>query len=77
MKHGAAQVRHILDVGCSAGVSTRALGDAYPQAAVTGLDLSTHFLAVAELRERHVLPVIVPHRHFHYHRNTNICLISA
>jgi ubiquinone/menaquinone biosynthesis C-methylase UbiE len=42
----------ILDVGCSAGVSSRSLADAYPAATVTGLDLSPYFLAVAELRER-------------------------
>ena len=49
---GAREVKTILDVGCSAGVSTRSLADAYPTARVTGLDLSPYFLAVAELRER-------------------------
>ena len=49
---GARPVVDILDVGCSAGVSSRALADAYPAATVTGLDLSPFFLAVAELRER-------------------------
>lgn len=38
----------ILDIGCSVGLSTFALQDAYPQAKVTGLDLSPYFLAVAQ-----------------------------
>lgn len=42
----------ILDIGCSVGVSTRWLAAYWPSASVTGLDLSPHFLAVAELRER-------------------------
>lgn len=37
----------ILDVGCSIGMSTFALQDTYPNATVTGLDLSPYFLAVA------------------------------
>ena len=37
----------ILDVGCSVGMSTFALQDTYPQAKITGLDLSPYFLAVA------------------------------
>ncbi len=41
-----------LDLGCSAGLSTRALAEAFPAAQITGLDLSPHFLAVAEYRER-------------------------
>lgn len=37
----------ILDLGCGVGLSTFALQEVYPQARVTGLDLSPHFLAVA------------------------------
>jgi ubiquinone/menaquinone biosynthesis C-methylase UbiE len=37
----------ILDVGCSVGMSTFALQDTYPEAKITGLDLSPYFLAVA------------------------------
>lgn len=40
----------ILDIGCSVGMSTFALQDAYPQAQITGLDLSPYFLAVANHR---------------------------
>lgn len=52
-QHGARGFQNILDVGCSAGISTRAMADAFPEAAsLRGLDLSPHFLAVAEHRER-------------------------
>lgn len=37
----------ILDVGCSVGMSTFSLQSAYPLAKITGLDLSPHFLAIA------------------------------
>jgi ubiquinone/menaquinone biosynthesis C-methylase UbiE len=37
----------ILDIGCSVGMSTFVLHKAYPQAKITGLDLSPHFLAIA------------------------------
>ncbi|TAF08345.1 MAG: class I SAM-dependent methyltransferase [Nostocales cyanobacterium] len=37
----------ILDLGCSVGMSTFALQEIYPQAKITGLDLSPYFLAVA------------------------------
>jgi ubiquinone/menaquinone biosynthesis C-methylase UbiE len=42
----------ILDVGCSIGLSTFALQKNYPQAKITGLDLSPYFLAVAQYRAR-------------------------
>lgn len=44
--------RDILDIGCSTGYSTRWLAAEYPEADVTGIDLSPYFLAVAEFRER-------------------------
>lgn len=40
--------QRILDVGCSVGMSTFALQDLYPEAEITGLDLSPYFLAVAQ-----------------------------
>jgi 2-polyprenyl-3-methyl-5-hydroxy-6-metoxy-1,4-benzoquinol methylase len=43
--------RAILDVGCATGLSTRWLAAQFPEASVTGLDLSTYFLAVAERAE--------------------------
>ncbi|MBC7972086.1 MAG: methyltransferase domain-containing protein [Verrucomicrobia bacterium] len=41
---------NILDIGCSVGMSTFALQTAFPDAQVTGLDLSPYFLAVAKYR---------------------------
>lgn len=37
----------ILDIGCSVGLSTFALKDNYPEATITGLDLSPYYIAVA------------------------------
>lgn len=42
----------ILDLGCSVGMSTFALQKVYPQAKITGLDLSPYFLAVADYRSQ-------------------------
>ncbi|MBE9030515.1 class I SAM-dependent methyltransferase [filamentous cyanobacterium LEGE 11480] len=42
--------RAILDMGCSVGISTFALQTAYPQAQITGVDLSPYFLAIAQYR---------------------------
>jgi ubiquinone/menaquinone biosynthesis C-methylase UbiE len=42
----------ILDLGCSVGMSTFALQDTYPNATVTGLDLSPYFLAIAQYRSQ-------------------------
>lgn len=44
--------REILDLGCSVGMSSFALQGAYPQAKITGLDLSPYFLAVAHYRSQ-------------------------
>jgi ubiquinone/menaquinone biosynthesis C-methylase UbiE len=40
----------ILDIGCSVGMSTFALQTVYPQARLTGVDLSPYFLAIAQYR---------------------------
>ncbi|HBE19249.1 MAG TPA: SAM-dependent methyltransferase [Cyanobacteria bacterium UBA11149] len=42
------QPQDILDLGCSVGMSTIALQETYPQAQITGIDLSPYFLAVAQ-----------------------------
>ena len=49
------QPQDILDLGCSVGMSTFALKEVYPQANLTGVDLSPYFLAVAQQtsRQRH------------------------
>jgi ubiquinone/menaquinone biosynthesis C-methylase UbiE len=40
----------IVDLGCSVGMSTFALQETYPQAHITGVDLSPYFLSVANYR---------------------------
>jgi ubiquinone/menaquinone biosynthesis C-methylase UbiE len=49
----------IIDLGCSVGMSTFALQAVYPQAKITGLDLSPYFLAVANYRtqQRHLTQI--------------------
>lgn len=42
--------QNILDIGCSVGMSTFALQGVFPEAKITGLDLSPYFLAVANYR---------------------------
>ncbi|KAJ9509734.1 hypothetical protein QJQ45_011268 [Haematococcus lacustris] len=51
-QHGVAAPAHIVDMGCSTGMSSRWLARQYPEAQVQGLDLSPYFLAVAEREER-------------------------
>ena len=44
----------IVDLGCSVGMSTFTLQDCFPEASLTGVDLSPYFLAVAQYRsEQH------------------------
>lgn len=42
--------QNIVDLGCSVGMSTFALQAVYPQARMTGVDLSPYFLAIAQYR---------------------------
>lgn len=42
--------KDILDIGCSVGLSTFSLQALYPEAKLTGLDLSAYFLAIARYR---------------------------
>ncbi|MEG3969000.1 class I SAM-dependent methyltransferase [Microcoleus sp. T2B6] len=42
----------IVDLGCSVGLSTFALGEVYPEAKMTGVELSPYFLAVAKYRSQ-------------------------
>jgi ubiquinone/menaquinone biosynthesis C-methylase UbiE len=48
--------QNILDIGCSVGMSTFALHNTYPLAKITGLDLSPHFLAIANYNTRTKYP---------------------
>ncbi|KAF8064673.1 hypothetical protein HT031_003475 [Scenedesmus sp. PABB004] len=51
-RHGVPAPGRLLDVGCSTGISSRWYQALYPDADITGLDLSPYFLAVAEREER-------------------------
>jgi ubiquinone/menaquinone biosynthesis C-methylase UbiE len=42
--------QEIVDIGCSVGMSTVAMQSVYPQAQITGVDLSPYFLTVANYR---------------------------
>lgn len=42
----------IVDLGCGVGMSTETLQALYPQAQLTGVDLSPYFLAVAQYRQQ-------------------------
>lgn len=44
--------QNILDMGCSVGISTFSLQTAYPQAQITGVDLSPYFLAIAKYKSQ-------------------------
>ena len=48
----ASSPQDIVDLGCSVGMSTFALGEVYPEAKMTGVDLSPYFLAVAQYRSQ-------------------------
>jgi len=50
--------KDVLDLGCSVGMSTFALQEVYPQAKITGMDLSPYFLAVARYRAQQRLAQI-------------------
>ncbi len=52
----------ILDLGCGVGMSTFALQEIYPQAQITGLDLSPYFLAIAQYRTNPSAPITWLHR---------------
>ncbi len=42
----------IVDIGCGVGLSTEAFQTTFPQARLTGVDLSPYFLAVAQYRQQ-------------------------
>jgi len=48
-------VRHVVDLGCSTGLSTLELHQAFPEAQITALDLSPYFITVAKHDQRHRL----------------------
>lgn len=46
-------IRTAVDLGCGVGMSTFALQDTFPEAQLTGVDLSPHFLAIADYNTHH------------------------
>ncbi len=52
---------NIVDIGCGVGMSTQALQDLFPDAQVTGVDLSPYFLAVALYRTAATHPQLTWH----------------
>lgn len=45
-------IRRIVDLGCSTGLSTLELNRAFPKADITALELSPYFLTVAKFAQR-------------------------
>lgn len=54
------QPQQIVDLGCGVGLSTEALQGVYPDADITGVDLSPYFLAVARQRRQNVVKPLKP-----------------
>ncbi|MGB3656268.1 MAG: class I SAM-dependent methyltransferase [Rivularia sp. (in: cyanobacteria)] len=52
LKSQISEPKDILDMACGVGLSSFALQETYPQAKVTGLDLSAYFLSVANYRSQ-------------------------
>lgn len=50
--HVSSAPQAIADLGCSVGMTTFALQEAYPNARITGVDLSPYFLAIARYRSQ-------------------------
>lgn len=45
-------IRHIIDLGCSTGLSSLELHKTFPSAHITAVDLSPHFIAVAKVTQQ-------------------------
>ena len=50
--HSLPQPATLLDIGCGPGPSSREAADLWPGTQVTGVDLSPHYIALAEAQER-------------------------
>lgn len=60
----------IADLGCSVGLSTFALQEAFPEAEITGVDLSPYFLAIAQYRARQYRDPQFRNLHPHHHASS-------
>jgi len=49
--HGTGEPKKIVDIGCSVGISSEYISNAFPEAEMTGMDLSPYMLAVAAYRD--------------------------
>ena len=47
-------IRRIIDLGCAAGLSTAELHRVFPEASITGIDLSPYFLSVGKVLQQKV-----------------------
>eukprot|EP00890_Picochlorum_soloecismus_P005088 jgi/Picsp_1/5580/NSC_02939-R1_methyltransferase type 11 len=52
-KQGARNIHDVLDIGAATGLSSVALLEAFPDATVTGIDLSPHFIAAGRILQSH------------------------
>lgn len=65
--HGVLQAKlpqppaQIIDLGCGAGMSSFALQETFPNAQITGIDLSAYFLTVAQYRQQQTAQLPTPH----------------
>ena len=67
-------VRHVLDLGCSTGLSTLELHQAFPEAQITALDLSPYFTAVAR-HDQQQRQVAMRYMHFSSHILCHHCVV--
>ena len=54
-RQGARHIQDILDIGSATGLSSVALLEAFPEATVTGIDLSPHFVAAGRVLQSHLI----------------------
>jgi len=58
--------QRILDIGCSTGLSSFALQEAFPEAQITGVELSPNFLAIAHYRNQQRVAQGLPNIELHH-----------
>ena len=64
-------IRHIVDLGCSTGLSSLELHKTFPSAQITAIDLSPHFVAVAKGTQQ-LRQVSCAH-----HIHEQVCIVRA
>lgn len=76
-KTSAQSPRDIVDLGCGIGVSSVAIGEAFPNAKVTGVELSPHFLTVGQYRLKQLAKTDAVHWKHAAAENTGLSANSA